>query len=106
MSRLFVILILFSCSSNNPQKIQEDNIFRSWEFMLKKRNLVTVGRLEDQKDYPFSVFGLKKSSSEEDMKKAYHKAVRETHPDKTGEDTEDEFRQVQEAYEYYQNYII
>ena len=40
------------------------------------------------------------------MKKAYHKAVRETHPDKTGEDTEDEFRQVQEAYEYYQNYII
>ena len=24
MSRLFVILILFSCSSNNPQKIQED----------------------------------------------------------------------------------
>ena len=24
MSRLFIILILFSCSSNNPQKIQED----------------------------------------------------------------------------------
>ena len=62
--------------------------------------------VEDQKDYPFSVFGLKKSSSQEDMKKAYHKAVRETHPDKTGEDTEDEFRQVQEAYEYYQNNMI
>ena len=24
MSRLFIILLLFSCSSNNPQKIQED----------------------------------------------------------------------------------
>jgi len=61
--------------------------------------------IQDQKDYPFSVFGLKKSSSEEEMKKAYHKAVRETHPDKTGEDTEEEFRQVQEAYEYYQEYF-
>ena len=41
------------------------------------------------------------SASDEDMKKAYHKAVRETHPDKTGCDSEDEFREVQEAYEYY-----
>jgi len=56
-------------------------------------------------DYPFNVFGLKRSASDEDMKKAYHKAVRETHPDKTGEDSEDEFREVQEAYEYYTNYM-
>ena len=56
---------------------------------------------ERDEDYPFGVFGLKRSASEEDMKKAYHKAVRETHPDKTREDTEDEFRFVQEAYEYY-----
>lgn len=61
---------------------------------------------QEQIDYPFSVFGLKKSSSEEDMKKAYHKAVRETHPDKTGENTEDEFREVQEAYEHYQTFYI
>ena len=57
------------------------------------------------KDYPFNVFGLKKSASQEDMKKAYRKAVRATHPDKTGEDSEDEFREVQEAYEYYQMII-
>jgi len=57
------------------------------------------------KDYPHSVFGLKKSASQEDMKKAYRKAVRETHPDKTGEDSEDEFREVQEAWEYYTNYM-
>ena len=56
-------------------------------------------------DYPFNVFGLKKSASQEDMKKAYRKAVRATHPDKTGEDSEDEFREVQEAYEYYQMII-
>lgn len=58
------------------------------------------------KDYPFNVFNLKRSASDEDMKKAYHKAVRETHPDKTGEDSEDEFREVQEAYEYYKHYMI
>tara|TARA_R110002167_G_scaffold264835_1_gene471553 strand:+ start:685 stop:1095 length:411 start_codon:yes stop_codon:yes gene_type:complete len=60
---------------------------------------------EEDEDYPFSVFGLKKSSSQEDMKNAYRKAIRETHPDKTGGNTEDEFREVQEAYECYKNTI-
>lgn len=60
---------------------------------------------EHDAHYPFSVFGLKKSASQEDMKKAYHKAARDTHPDKTGGNTEDEFREVQEAYEYYTNYL-
>jgi DnaJ-domain-containing protein 1 len=60
---------------------------------------------EHDAGYPFSVFGLKKSASQEDMKKAYHKAARDTHPDKTGENTEDEFREIQEAYEYYTNYL-
>lgn len=57
-------------------------------------------------DYPFNIFGLKRSASDEDMKKAYHKAVRETHPDKTGTDETEGFREVQEAYEYYTNYMI
>jgi len=57
-------------------------------------------------DYPFNIFGLKRSASDEDMKKAYHKAVRETHPDKTGSDETEGFREVQEAYEYYTNYMI
>ena len=61
---------------------------------------------EDQIDYPYSVFGLKRSASDEDMKKAYHKAVRETHPDKTGCDSEDAFREVQEAYEFYKMYEV
>ena len=57
-------------------------------------------------DYPYCIFGLKRSASDEDMKKAYHKAVRETHPDKTGSDESEGFREVQEAYEYYTNYMI
>ena len=61
---------------------------------------------EHDYDYPFSVFGLKKSASQEDMKRAYRDAVRSTHPDKTGGDTEDEFREVQEAYEYYRRYHL
>tara|TARA_R100000406_G_scaffold96092_1_gene92560 strand:- start:2390 stop:2788 length:399 start_codon:yes stop_codon:yes gene_type:complete len=61
---------------------------------------------EHDYDYPFSVFGLKKSASQEDMKRAYRDAVRSTHPDKTGSDTEDEFREVQEAYEYYRRYHL
>ena len=57
-------------------------------------------------DYPFCIFGLKRSASDEDMKKAYRKAVRETHPDKTGSDDTEAFREYQEAYEYYTNYMI
>ena len=57
-------------------------------------------------DYPYSVFGLKRSASQEDMKRAYRDAVRATHPDKTGENTEDEFREVQEAYEYYRRHHL
>lgn len=57
-------------------------------------------------DYPFCIFGLKRSASDEDMKKAYHKAVRETHPDKTGSEDTEAFREYQEAYEYYTNYMI
>jgi len=57
-------------------------------------------------DYPYSVFGLKRSASQEDMKRAYREAVRSTHPDKTGKDTEDEFREVQEAYEYYREHHL
>ena len=56
---------------------------------------------EDEEDYPFSVFSLKKSASEEDMKKAYRKGILENHPDKNDEDTSDAFRVIQEAYEYY-----
>ncbi len=48
-------------------------------------------------DYPFCVFGLKKSSSKDDLKKAYRKSILESHPDKGG--TAEAFRKVQEAWE-------
>lgn len=52
-------------------------------------------------DYPYSVFGLKKSASNEDMKKAYRKTVLKEHPDKGG--TSEGFRKIQEAWEYFRS---
>tara|TARA_R110001599_G_scaffold330474_1_gene544913 strand:- start:383 stop:748 length:366 start_codon:yes stop_codon:yes gene_type:complete len=46
----------------------------------------------------FKILGLKRSSSQEDIKKAFRAKALETHPDKTGDDGE-EFRKVREAYE-------
>tara|TARA_R110000824_G_scaffold387731_1_gene583114 strand:- start:173 stop:598 length:426 start_codon:yes stop_codon:yes gene_type:complete len=55
----------------------------------------------DEDDYPFSVFDLKRTASQEDMKSAYRKGILEHHPDRTGENTSDAFRIIQESYEYY-----
>jgi len=83
-----------------------DNFWRFFEGTYGERESPLDPECEDVSDpeYPFSVFGMKRSSSQEDMKKAYHKACRNTHPDKTGSDSEDEFREVQEAYEFYELY--
>tara|TARA_B110000881_G_scaffold179568_1_gene165208 strand:+ start:64 stop:492 length:429 start_codon:yes stop_codon:yes gene_type:complete len=48
-------------------------------------------------DYPYSVFGLKRSASGEDMKKAYRKEVLKAHPDRGG--TPELFRKVRAAWE-------
>jgi len=50
-------------------------------------------------DYPYNVFGLKKSASSEDVKKAYRKEILKSHPDKGG--SNELFRKVQEAWEYF-----
>ena len=51
------------------------------------------------KDYPYNVFGLKRSASDDDMKKAYRKAVMKAHPDKGG--SNELFRKIREAWEYF-----
>lgn len=51
------------------------------------------------KDYPYSVFGLKKSASDDDVKKAYRKSVLKAHPDKGG--SNETFRKIQEAWDYF-----
>ena len=54
-------------------------------------------------DYPYSVFGLKRSASEEDMKREYRKSVLKAHPDRGG--TAEVFRTVREAWEYFCNFV-
>jgi DnaJ-domain-containing protein 1 len=90
------------------ERYDRDNFFRFFEESYGQRESPLDPEWEDVRDpeYPFSVFGMKRSSSQEDMKKAYHKAVRKTHPDKTGESSEEEFREVQEAYEFYELYHL
>lgn len=53
-------------------------------------------------DYPYNVFGLKKSASNDDMKKAYRKSVLKEHPDKGG--TNEGFRKIQEAWDYFRKF--
>ena len=55
-------------------------------------------------DYPYNVFGLKKSASSEDVKKAYRKEILKTHPDKGG--SNELFRKVQEAWEYFKKVCV
>ena len=54
---------------------------------------------EQEEEYPECVFGLKKSDSQEDMKKAYREAMLNSHPDKGGDP--EEFRKYREAWEDY-----
>ena len=53
----------------------------------------------DKKDY-YEVLGVKKDAKKEEIKKAYRKLVKKYHPDvNEGEDAEEKFKEVQEAYE-------
>jgi hypothetical protein len=54
-------------------------------------------------DYPYNVFGLKRSASDDDMKKAYRKAVLKAHPDKGG--SNELFKKVRDAWEYFSQKI-
>jgi len=49
-------------------------------------------------DDDYRILGLKKTSSQEDLKKAFHQKARETHPDKVGGDG-DMFKRIREAYD-------
>lgn len=55
------------------------------------------GADHEEENENYSVLGLKRSASDEDIKQAFREKALETHPDKGG-DPED-FRKVREAYE-------
>jgi len=57
-------------------------------------------------DDPYTVLGISRNSSEEEIKKAYRKLVRQYHPDKVahlGDEfkalAEERFKQIQQAYQ-------
>lgn len=50
------------------------------------------------KDY-YKILGLSPNCSQEEIKKAYRKLVRGSHPDSCGKEDSTEFREIQEAYE-------
>jgi len=50
------------------------------------------------KDY-YKILGLSPDCSQEDIKKAYRKLARNSHPDSCGKEDSSQFREVQEAYE-------
>ena len=51
----------------------------------------------EAEDENYSILGLKRSASQEDIKNAFRKKALETHPDKGGDP--EEFKKVREAYE-------
>ena len=90
------------------RRAQEKKEQERWRDFAKKFTQGFFGFGEDipeqkDNDYPFSVFGLKKSASQEDMKKAYRKQVLKAHPDRGG--TPELFRKVREAWEYFKKMI-
>jgi len=89
----------FYKEQRNCENFFEDdfNGYDEFKYKYEKADITDFG--DPDTDYPYSVFGLKKSDSHEDMKKAYRSAILKAHPDKGGD--ADEFRFYQEAWQSY-----
>jgi hypothetical protein len=79
---------------NNDEHFYDDSNFFGNPF---EDNFKSRREYEEEVDENYSVLGLKKSASDEDIKKAFREKALETHPDKGGDP--EEFRRVREAYE-------
>ena len=51
----------------------------------------------EAEDENYSILGLKKSASQEDIKNAFRQKAKETHPDRGGK--KEDFQRVRQAYE-------
>jgi hypothetical protein len=60
---------------------------------------------QDEPNYPYCVFGLKKSASQEDVKKKYRKMILVSHPDKP-EGSNELFIKIQDAWNYFKSHFI
>ena len=84
------------------QEEEQREKFRKFFYGFFGFDEVKVDRSTDD-NYPYSVFGLTKSASHDDVKKAYRKSVLKAHPDKGG--SAELFRKVREAWDYFKNVI-
>ena len=86
------------------KKYNEDKARKFWEEyfggFFSAESDSEFSQEEKNSDYPYNVFGLKKSASNDDVKKAYRKSILKSHPDKPG-GSADVFRKVQSAWEYF-----
>lgn len=80
------------------------NFFQGFFGFDSNKESLAEGDLRLDKDYPYNVFGLKKSASDDDMKKAYRKAILKAHPDKGG--SNELFRRIRQAWEYFNKELI
>ncbi len=88
-----------SCKYNYSNFERNENFFDDSNFFGNpfEDDFKSKREYQEEEDENYSVLGLKRSASDEDIKQAFREKALETHPDKGGDPNE--FRKVREAYE-------
>jgi len=88
-----------SCKYNYTNFERDENFFDDSNFFGNpfEDDFKSKREYHQEENENYSVLGLKRSASDEDIKQAFREKALETHPDKGGDPNE--FRKVREAYE-------
>jgi len=88
-----------SCKYNYTNFERDENFFDDSNFFGNpfEDDFKSKREYQEEENENYSVLGLKRSASDEDIKQAFRTKALETHPDKGGDPNE--FRKVREAYE-------
>tara|TARA_R110001592_G_scaffold98342_1_gene281029 strand:- start:10807 stop:11178 length:372 start_codon:yes stop_codon:yes gene_type:complete len=87
------------CKYNYTNFERDENFFDDSNYFGNpfEEDFQSKREYEEEENENYSVLGLKRSASDEDIKQAFRQKARETHPDKGGDP--EEFKKVREAYE-------